>query len=162
LVLRRSRFAGRITTPPPGREHDTGQSRELRQHRLLAIAKRRFALDLEYRGNGHAELALELGVGVDEGLVEAPRELPAKRRFAGAGQADEIEIAAMQLHPGIVVDAPMRLPKSVDESSAGRDRSRAPAYARLLDRVDRFLDDARREEDEKLLLLGGAPVDLKR
>ena len=42
--------------------------------------------------------ALELGVGVDEGLVETARELAAERRFSGARQPDQIEIASMQMH----------------------------------------------------------------
>ena len=77
---------------------------DLGQHGLFAIAKARFALDLEDRRNRHAELALELGVGVDERLGEAPRELASERRLARARQPDQKQIAPMQMHPRIVVD----------------------------------------------------------
>ena len=88
-----------------GREHDVGERRQLGEHRFFAVAKARFALDLENRRDRHAELALELGIGVDERLVEPPRELAAERRFARARQSDQKEIAPMQMHPRIVVDS---------------------------------------------------------
>ena len=54
-----------------GREHDVRQRSELGERRLLAIAEARFAFDLEDRRDRHAELALELGVGVDEASCRA-------------------------------------------------------------------------------------------
>ncbi|GMU72641.1 MAG: hypothetical protein AMXMBFR42_20970 [Burkholderiales bacterium] len=47
-------------------------------------------------------------IGVDEPLGEAPRELAAERRLAGAHQPDEEEIAAVEQHDGIVAGAAMR------------------------------------------------------
>ena len=69
-------------------------------HRLLAVAESGLALDLEYRRDGDAEPCLELGVGVDEALVEPARELAAERGLARARQADEKEIAPVQRHRG--------------------------------------------------------------
>ena len=100
----RSRLAGRSTTPPPVASTMSVRSDELGEHRLLAVAEARLALDLEDRRDRHAEPLLELVVGVDERLAQPARELPAERRLARAGQADQKQIAPMQLHRGIVVE----------------------------------------------------------
>jgi hypothetical protein len=44
---------------------------------------------------------LELGVRIDEAQREAPRELPAERRLAGPGEADQKQIAPAKRHRGI-------------------------------------------------------------
>src|SRR5947207_5509074 len=66
-------------------EDDVGARGELRECGLLAVAEARFAFDFEYRRDGDAQFALELGVGIDERFAEAPRQLAAERRLAGAG-----------------------------------------------------------------------------
>ncbi len=143
---------------------------ELGQHGLFAVAKARLALDLEDRRDRHSELALELGIGVDEGLGEAPRQLAPERRFARARQPDQKQIAPMQMHPRIVVDPrwPNERPARGFSSASTNPPPRATrvtpgrrAMGPSLEGVDRILDDARRQEDEELLLVARAPGGLE-
>jgi hypothetical protein len=98
------RFAAR--QPPDDtasrRQHDVRPLRQLVDQRLLAVAKRLLALDLEDRRDRHAGATLELDVGVDELEREPPRDLPAERRLARTHHADEEEVAAVQRHSRII------------------------------------------------------------
>ncbi len=62
----------------------------------------RFALDFENRRYRHAETALELGVGIDEGHAEASGELSARASIFPSPAAHQEQIAAMQVHRGIL------------------------------------------------------------
>src|SRR5215831_5536056 len=104
VLLESRSIGGAHHCAPAGREHDVLQARELLDHCLFPIAKGRFTLHLEYRGNGDAESALELLIRIDEALAEAARKLPAERRLARAHQADKKQIAPMQRHSGIVLE----------------------------------------------------------
>ena len=68
-----------------------------------AIAKARFAFDLEDRRDRHAEARLELVIGIDEALRQPSRELTPERGLARAHHADEKQIAPVQRHRGIVM-----------------------------------------------------------
>jgi hypothetical protein len=84
------------------RQHDVGERGELLDDRFLAVAEAGLTLDLEDGRDRHAEASLELLVGVDEALAEPARELAPERRLAGAHEAHEEEIAAVQGHRGIL------------------------------------------------------------
>jgi hypothetical protein len=104
--------------PAAGGENDPGPQDEICERRLLAIAKRRLALDFEDRRDCDAEPLLELGVRIDEHEAQAAGEHAAERGFAGARKSDQIEIAALELHRGIVEDW------LVDEGAAAVARNR--------------------------------------
>ena len=62
---------------------------QARDHAPLAVAKRGLAMDLEDILDRAARGLLDLGVGVDEGNLEARREPPAHGRLSGPHQADD-------------------------------------------------------------------------
>ena len=138
-----------------GREHDAGPRHELGQRRLFAIAEDRLTLDLEDHRDRDAEPALELRVGVDECEPEPSRERAPECRLAGARQSHEKEVAAMQLHRSIVREFPHASPneKGVTPTRDALSPTAPRGARRSLHRVQRFLHDARREEDQELLLL---------
>src|SRR4051812_9761987 len=88
---------------PAGRKHDVFDGGEIGEHGALALTKTGFAFDLEYNRNAHSEAALELRVCIIEGLAEAPRKKSSERRLAASRQADQKQIAPMQLHRGILL-----------------------------------------------------------
>ena len=63
--------------------------RDLVDHRLLDIAKRRFALRLEIVADRAADAALDQVVGVDEWQPDVPRHVAPDSGFATAGHADQ-------------------------------------------------------------------------
>ena len=103
FALSRARLAGRSTAPPP-----------VASTMSSALDVARPALPLRGRGSRprprsrissgwKRRAVLEFGVGIDEALVEAPRELAAECRLARTRQADQKQIAPVQLHRGIVM-----------------------------------------------------------
>src|SRR6185312_11543707 len=116
-----------------GGEHDVGQLREIRDHGFLAITKARLALDLEDGRNRHAESRLELVIGVDEALAEAPRDLPPEGRLAGAHETDEEEVAAVQSHRAILLAGfeRTRADGGIGDAPNGEGRGSRPSPMRL-------------------------------
>ena len=118
-----------------GSQHDVLEQHQVGDHRLLAVAKRDLALDLEDRGDRHAQASLELMVGIDVALAQAARELPPERRLARAHETDEIEVAAMQLHPRIVANGTRRAGRGAREAARGGCRAGEPGAAIRQDRA---------------------------
>lgn len=83
LPIRRSQHRaaarGQHARLPPG---------QLVDHGLLDIAEGVLALPLEELADGAADAIFDHLIGIDEGHLQPPRELPADRGLAGAGKAD--------------------------------------------------------------------------
>jgi len=78
-----------------GQHHGTGLGRQFGQQGGLVVAKGGLAMLLEVAAYAAAQLLLQPLVHVDEGQVQAARELPAHGGFAAAGHADQ---GATRLH----------------------------------------------------------------
>ncbi len=81
-------------------QHDSFEHRQLGDRHFLAVAKAGLAFDLENRRYGHPKARLELGIRIDEPLVQAARQLAAKGGLPRAGEPDQKQIAPVQQHRG--------------------------------------------------------------
>ena len=74
---------------PAGRQDVPRIVEETRDHALLAVAKGRFSVAVEYFTDGTAGRRLDLGIGIDEGQAQTLREAAADGGFAGPHQANQ-------------------------------------------------------------------------
>ena len=98
VAASRSRFCGIEHRAAAGRDDDAVERAERRDHVALALAKARLAFFLEDVWNVHAAAALDLGVAVEELLVEQRREPLADRGLARAHGSDQVDVRALGRH----------------------------------------------------------------
>ena len=70
---------------------------------LFALAKSRFAFDLENYGDPHTCPRLDFMIRINEAAFQPTGELTPHRGFSGSHEADEVEIEiAREIHPAIL------------------------------------------------------------
>ena len=87
-----------------GREHYSASRRKLRERRRFALAKARFAFEIENEADRGARVHFDLVVEIVERHREQLGDVPADRGLAGSHRADEDQVGR-GIHAGIIAYA---------------------------------------------------------